>query len=337
MKRKFDVLLAGYYGFGNLGDELLLQSCIQKLQENNIPKERIAVLSATPEETAKRFGVAAFDRWSVIQIARAVAKSRSLLLGGGGLFQDTTSTKSCFYYWMVVKLARANGANVWTLGQSVGPLSTIPGKFFTKSAFSSCLFRGVRDVRSVHQLEEWKLSSVLTPDLVMGLRLKKQTLLSNILLLNVRPWHGPLAENAAVLAQKTAEKRGWIIRGVGFSPEDAALLEELQTKKIVKLHEIALVKSLEDFQNITFGTVGAVGMRLHFIVLSLLAGFPLAAVPYDPKVDLFRMEYNIPVIDNNGEELTFSDAPYGDVADKCGALIDKAFRDGLCAVLGETE
>lgn len=58
MTRKYDVLLAGYYGFGNLGDELLVDACVKLLEKNGIPRERIAVLSADPDGTQKTLGTA---------------------------------------------------------------------------------------------------------------------------------------------------------------------------------------------------------------------------------------------------------------------------------------
>ncbi|MFA7220163.1 MAG: polysaccharide pyruvyl transferase CsaB, partial [Synergistaceae bacterium] len=71
MNRAYDVLLAGYYGFGNLGDELLAEACVRLLVSNGVPRERIAVLSADTEGTKKSLGVSAFDRWKLSEIHKA--------------------------------------------------------------------------------------------------------------------------------------------------------------------------------------------------------------------------------------------------------------------------
>ena len=51
MSKKYDVALLGYYGFKNLGDELLLESIVAILKESGVDSEQMAVLSSSPEET----------------------------------------------------------------------------------------------------------------------------------------------------------------------------------------------------------------------------------------------------------------------------------------------
>ena len=52
MSKKYDVALLGYYGFKNLGDELLLESIVAILKESGVDSEQMAVLSSSPEETS---------------------------------------------------------------------------------------------------------------------------------------------------------------------------------------------------------------------------------------------------------------------------------------------
>ena len=49
-KKKGSVMIAGYYGFGNAGDELVLASLIQQLRTHD-PDVEITVLSQQPEQT----------------------------------------------------------------------------------------------------------------------------------------------------------------------------------------------------------------------------------------------------------------------------------------------
>ena len=44
------ILIAGYYGYGNTGDEAILSSMIEELY-TQIPGEEIVVVSGNPEET----------------------------------------------------------------------------------------------------------------------------------------------------------------------------------------------------------------------------------------------------------------------------------------------
>ena len=103
--RDLDVVLCGYYGFHNLGDDLLAESILMLLERCGIKKEKVGILSAAPAESEELLGITAVNRWRIGDVYRLLKRSRTLLLGGGGLFQDTTSIRSCLYYWGVVLLA----------------------------------------------------------------------------------------------------------------------------------------------------------------------------------------------------------------------------------------
>ncbi|MCL1941177.1 MAG: polysaccharide pyruvyl transferase CsaB, partial [Synergistaceae bacterium] len=53
MKDKWLVTLLGYYGFGNLGDELLALSAINQLEKSGISRDKIMVLTASPDFYSK--------------------------------------------------------------------------------------------------------------------------------------------------------------------------------------------------------------------------------------------------------------------------------------------
>jgi len=69
------VVLCGYYGFGNLGDELLLEALIDGLESCGVGRGEMAVLSGSPEETRARHGLVAADRWSVRGAAALLRRS----------------------------------------------------------------------------------------------------------------------------------------------------------------------------------------------------------------------------------------------------------------------
>lgn len=340
MTRRFDVLLAGYYGFGNLGDELLAESALSLLQKSGIERERVAVLSADPAATSKELGVCAFNRWKLTEVIKAIKDSRSLLLGGGGLFQDVTSARSCLYYWGLVSIARLCGTLPWAVGQSIGPLRSVFSVKLTKSAMNACVFRGVRDERSLEQLKSWGLAGRLSPDLVEGLDVKKTLGVGGILLLNLRPGYDALAEQAAHAAQRAAEERQTKIRCIAFSKEDEITIRHFIDKKIVnsvELDDIILVKTAKEFADAAVDCSYAIGMRLHFVILSFLSGLRVCAVPYDPKVKSFSLRYNIPVIDEKSCEITFSEPRSGEEQGNEAETLLHLFRDGVANALGENK
>jgi hypothetical protein len=80
-------LLAGYYGFGNTGDEAILAALVAGLSRRE-PSSRLVVLSGDPEDTRRRHGVPAIAWRDVEALSAEVAQTDLVILGGGGLFQD---------------------------------------------------------------------------------------------------------------------------------------------------------------------------------------------------------------------------------------------------------
>lgn len=112
------VALSGYYGFGNAGDEALLEGLVRGLEAAG---HQPVVLSNDPEGTRAVHRVAARHR--VYGVARALFECQALVSGGGGLLQDKSSARSLDYYLWLLRLARTLGKRSVVYGQSIGPLS----------------------------------------------------------------------------------------------------------------------------------------------------------------------------------------------------------------------
>ena len=57
----YKILISGYYGFNNIGDESILRTVVDNLREKLADVE-ITVLSQDPEQTREQFGVQAARR-----------------------------------------------------------------------------------------------------------------------------------------------------------------------------------------------------------------------------------------------------------------------------------
>ena len=328
MKKSFDVLLLGYYGFGNLGDELLCEAALSLLASHGVAKERVALLSATPRESESKFGVRAFNRWSIREILRACSASKSLLLGGGGLFQDSTSARSCFYYYAALRIARMLGLSIWAEGQSVGPLRGGLSRALTRRAFALCCHIGVRDENSRDMLSSMGLRASAASDLVFSLPVRRMPY-GDRLLFNARPGYRALAERAALFCSQLASREGREIIGIALSREDENELKNLASAGLIKLSNVILISSKENFSLAASLACGAVGMRLHFLILSALCGLSLAGCAYDPKVAAFCLRYNIALIDDGSGSL--SAPPTEARIAKEAAAVSETFLEGLRA------
>ena len=300
--KRYRVALAGYYGFGNLGDELLAEAAIAALIRCGVEKSDIVLMSAAPEESRKKFGVDSVDRWKVLQVCRTLLQSETLLLGGGGLFQDVSSTRSCFYYWWLVRAACFCGAAPWALGQSVGPLSTRIGLRLTRDALSRCRITQVRDAASEALCASLGLPVETGDDLVLSLadfftgftQADDDKEPPARLLVNLRPDGHRLAERFAEAVSAYSGSFGGELVGVTLSDEDERLMSRFSREGLLPVSRIERVATLSDAVRVFSGTK-AVGMRLHFVMLAALARIPLIAVPYDPKVESFAVKQNIPL------------------------------------------
>ncbi len=120
------LVISGYYGYGNTGDEAILAALTDELRRR-YPDVRLTVLSAVPEATARQYGVEAIPRWSLPAIWRALRGADLLISGGGGLIQDTTSRLSPLYYLANSLYDICPGAGAATpLGYPLGHSSLLP-------------------------------------------------------------------------------------------------------------------------------------------------------------------------------------------------------------------
>ena len=291
MKNKWVVAILGYYGFGNLGDELLALSAINQLEKLGISRDEIMVLTASSDFYSE-LGVNFVDRWNLPKIWRVLRESKTLLLGGGGIFQNVTSLRSCFYYWSIIEMASLAGAIPWAVGQSIGPFSGKLSRFLTKSALSKCKVLEVRDDSSKKIADELGLKPEVGEDLVFSLKPDFKTKGSHILV-NFRAWKE--TDEFISSVRDYLDNNNFQGIGVAMSPDDLSFIKSAQNKFKINLSDIILVKNWDEACDLWSKSVEAIGIRLHFSLISLLFGLKQMLFAYDPKVACFAKRWGIPV------------------------------------------
>jgi len=111
------IVIAGYYGFGNLGDEAIRVALRQKFDKRGI---NTIWLTARPHARDE------IDRKSMLRVYAALRASRALVLGGGGLLQNRTSNRSLLYYLGLIALARLARRPVFLIGQVAAAIKEAP-------------------------------------------------------------------------------------------------------------------------------------------------------------------------------------------------------------------
>lgn len=142
-----DILICGYYGYGNMGDETLLSVIIRELRRRE-PTIRICALSATPAKTKSYHLVDTVFRFDFSQIAEKMKHAKVLLFGGGNLLQDKTSTHSLMYYTHILHMAKKYGMKILIYANGIGPLVSQSNLLRVKKALELADYISLRDRES---------------------------------------------------------------------------------------------------------------------------------------------------------------------------------------------
>ncbi|MBX9949374.1 MAG: polysaccharide pyruvyl transferase CsaB [Candidatus Obscuribacterales bacterium] len=309
------VLISGYYGFGNLGDEAILESIIREL-EKSVAKDKIVVLSNAPETHREIYGVEAVSRWKAASLLKLLPKAKLFISGGGGLFQDTKSPGSTIYYGGQIALARAFGAHPIIFAQGLGPLDSETGKVATRLAAKLSQDITVRDKASLAMLENWKIKAELTADPVwtldetalpegVGRQIDKLRNGNRLIVgLSLRNSHNFSEGRRAILLSvllKTLPKDAALVLLPLQKEQDLPQLEPfleawkqagrqgmvLDTKDLKRPSQwVSLMRHLDL----------VVAMRLHALIFALKEGIPVLGLTYDAKVEHVLRQFGQPIL-----------------------------------------
>lgn len=290
------ILLAGYLGSGNLGDDAIMASFAEAIGREGI---ECSALSGNPEETYRLHRVAGVPRRDMAAVEKAIQSHDALVFPGGSVFQDSTSVKSVAYYHSLVDKAKKAKKRVYLVGQGVGPVKSFFGKRWTLDAFKAADEVSVRDGQA---LETLRSLGIKTP-----IRVTADTAF-----LMPEPQHAEGAsESFGVGGMKTVGIAPRPIKGVdvagivaelcarvhreGYMPvlipmdrnEDVPLIQKISDRQGGKIPDLRKVVSPFEVLNRLDRMDLCVAFRLHAGILATAAGVPPLMVSYDPKVSAF--------------------------------------------------
>jgi len=319
------ILIGGYYGHGNAGDEAILAGMLDALRALR-PDLEFTVASGHPERTAAEHGVRAVAAGDLPALIAAVAGSDLVILGGGGLFHD---------YWPVPEeafLTRRQGglpaylaypalaallerpAAIYAAG--VGPLATEEGRRLTRAAFALCRRATVRDPGSLALLKEiapdlpvelaadpaFRLPPAPGPEidrLLASLGIGTDERLTGVALrhwdfgVSREVWEAEVARGLDLhLAERSETTPGRLLflpfqSEAGTQEDDLAVSRRVAAALTRPERALVLERRLRPAE--LAGLLGrcerVLAMRFHAALFALAAGVPAAALAYDPKVD----------------------------------------------------
>jgi polysaccharide pyruvyl transferase CsaB len=293
------VLLCGYYGEHNLGDDALLQVALGQLPAGVIP----TVTAYDERQVQERFGVATVPRRALRQVLDALKGVDALVLGGGSLLQDATSFRSLLYYGALITVAKLQGKQVLLWGQGLGPLRRRRSRLLVRTLLPFATAISWRDQASASLAAEWGVAGLVAPDPVWALAPQQWRGKQGPLVVCFRPTHHldarswvPYLEALSSLAVQENRQVIWL---AFHGEQDRGLLAQVRREGLLsaeldrRSREVVPTHPREAMA--VFASAGLVlAMRLHGLILAALSGSPTVALSYDPKVAAAAMAIGCP-------------------------------------------
>ena len=306
-----NIVISGYYGFANAGDEAMLTAIIKALQSKD-SSVKMTVISGNPEVTQKLHRVDSIHRFAPLKIFTAMSKADLLISGGGSLLQDVTSKRSLLYYLSILFLGTMLRKRVMLFAQGIGPIKSGFLRKLTKYVCSSVDLITVRDKDSLYELRRIGVPDhkvLLTADSVMTLPaeskeygrglLNKFYVPNNKMLIAiaVRKWREDdsyLLEIAKAADRLIDDRNAHIVLLPLQYPLDVETCRRVQQMMVNKLESTVLAAdcNTEQFLSLIGNFNLLIGMRLHALIFAAVMGVPFVAVSYDPKIDGFVKDVN---------------------------------------------
>lgn len=355
MKKKPRLFLYGYYGFGNVGDDLLLNTVVTSTLKF-APEARFVVRSLRPVEgigpsaqvefvaleqvmadqsqsRGRRLGRYLRDTWS------SLAGCTHLVFGGGTLFHARgNSPVNLALIFMLVVMARLRGLEVYALGVGVAPLrGTLPRRLMRGILARAADF-AVRDLSSLQHCQGLANQAPLrsTADLVFSLPLPCSSKAGDlgrhppvvaITLAASDIGNGREHEHflqQLALALEMLVKKGWSICFLAFQELDQAGISVSDTALFKRVQTYApnldgtVVRMSASSAEITqlFSTIDVVaGMRFHGHVLAAMQGVPFVGFGRDEKLKDLSSHLSMTFLDMGDLDATSLAAAIEDARD----------------------
>jgi polysaccharide pyruvyl transferase CsaB len=332
----YDIVIAGYYGFKNIGDEALLLAITKDLKPY-IKDIKIAVLSNNPLETRLLYGVYSINRFNIINIFKTMKQSRMFMYGGGTLIQENTSTRSLIYYLGMIWMAKKTGLKVMLYANGIEPINKYINKKLTKFVLDKVDMITLREKESKNELQKLgiiKPKTIVTADPAFTIEPSSEievkkiyfdegiTMEKPLVGFSIRKWQGykNYIEVIAQIADYVIEE--YDVTPVFLPmqyPGDLLITKSIVEKMKYKGYVLSNKFSVSQVLGITSKMDLMIGMRLHALVFAVSLGIPVVGLVYEPKVQWF-LEY-----------IGLGQASAGDVKtlkyEKLKNIVDYVWRD----------
>lgn len=354
------IVISGYYGFGNAGDEAMLAALLDSIRDV-IHDADITVITGNCKITEANHGVHTVGRMDILGIFNAIRKCHILISGGGSLLQDVTSSRSLYYYLAIIRIAQFFHKPVMLYAQGIGPVNHPNARKTVKDILQKVDMITVRDEASKAELESIGVTkphievtadavlSINPVDKKIGFRLLEKNGVTGIgtkIGICVRDWKDAITykKEIASAADRLHENRDATIIFIPMQyPDDIKASQDIQ--QMMSAPSVLLNKAYSTTELMSvIGCMDAIlGIRLHALVFAALMHIPETAISYDPKIDSFIDligEHLCGTLDTVNADMLFNDLnrkltlihPDATIINKVKGLHDLSLRNAFLAL-----
>ncbi len=282
-----DTVICGYYGKGNVGDELLLRSIVTGLR-NFKPSISIGVISGNPKKTSRQYIVTSVSRFDIFKINKLIKQSGQLILGGGNILQDKTSFRSLYYYYSIVRKAKKNGARVVMLSNGLGPILREKSKKYIRKVLELSDYVSLRDDNSVRIASELCSKKIIpTFDSAVNCYIPKlKDTEEKYFVIAPKKTNDLNEEKTEKLINELKSKYSAKIFVVPFhEKEDEGICQKLCYNCGAELFNS---NDAEDISELFSHSIAVISSRLHALVISGNSGTPFISISDDEKLKYYK-------------------------------------------------
>lgn len=336
------IVVAGWSGTANLGDELLLRALLGLLTERGWSA---TVVSRDPIATAALHGVASIALSDATGLWKAVRQADGVVLGPGTIIQDQTSPASLPWHLSRVLTAAAARRPIVGVGLGIGPLRRRGSRTLVGAALRRCTAVAVRDPASAALAASCGVRGVLVgSDLALNLPRPSGPLVPRLVAalrahapgpqwrpLQDRPaaaWDPARIAGLAAALDDAAIRVGLPVCLVTMDTDHDTAYAEAVARHLRSDHEV-VVPDLDSVLEVVGTAEVVVAMRYHAGIAALAGGRPSVLIDYADKVR--GLADDVAASGGGGGMLRVADDPSGWAA--LGAAVSAVAGQG--AVVGE--
>jgi polysaccharide pyruvyl transferase CsaB len=317
------ILVAGYYGFGNLGDDAILD-VILKYLARELPRIPVGIVGEDSPYLAQRYGLPIISWHDYAAVVDSVERADLLIVGGGGLLNSyldyrpeellrATDLFSVFVFGLPI-LARILETRCTILAVGASEIAPEAARLHVRAAVDAATSCSVRDRRSKKILESLgcrrNIEVTLDPafalqpapdrQVTQTLRLAGIDERAPLIAVSVRNWTfgEPVGAWDDALSRALTQLSHVSHAELLFIPFQTSAdtphsLSDDRTAILRVRHKLDSSVITHAFEDVPSPAIAAgalsrcamlVGMRMHSCILAIGQGTPLLALAYEPKV-----------------------------------------------------